>query len=67
MANPTKKVIPYEEYKQLALLFLEASAHLGYCGFGDEWERECAKEDKLPQRLEKMATRIEQILKLNGE
>lgn len=67
MANPTKKVIPYEEYKQLALLFQEARSHLEYCGYGDNWERECAKEDKLPERLEKMATRIEQILKLNGE
>lgn len=67
MVKTSKKVIPYEEYKKLALLFLEASAHLGYCGFGDAWERECAKEDKLPERLEKMSTRIEQILKLNGE
>jgi len=65
MANPKVKVIPLTEYKQLAILFQEAVAHLEYCGYGDSYERDCAKEDRLPQRLEKMNERIDQILKLN--
>ena len=65
MANPKVKVIPLTEYKKLAILFQEAVRHLEYCGYGDSYERECAKEDKLPQRLEKMNERIDQILKLN--
>ena len=65
MVNPKVKVIPPTEYKKLAILFQEAVAHLEYCGYGDSYERDCAKEDKLPERLEKMNVRIDQILKLN--
>ena len=59
------KVIPLTEYKKLADLFQEALAHLEYCGYGDSYERECAREDKLPQRLEKMEKRVQEILTLN--
>ena len=30
----------------------EAITHLDYCGYGDSYERECAKENNLPERLE---------------
>ena len=59
------KVIPLTEYKKLAELFQEALAHLEFCGYGDSYERECAREDKLPQRLEKMEKRVQEILNLN--
>jgi len=65
MANQKVKVILLTEYKQLAILFQEAVAHLEYCGYGDWYEKSCAMEDKLPERLEKMNARIDQILKLN--
>lgn len=29
-----------------------ASEHLDYCGYGDSWERECAREAKLPEQIE---------------
>ena len=29
----------------------DASAHLDYCNYGDEWERSCAKESKLPKQI----------------
>lgn len=61
----TNKVIPLEEYKKLAELFKEAVNHLDYCGYGDNWERECAMVDKLPQRLDKMVERVDKILELN--
>lgn len=61
-----KKVIDYEEYIKLAELFDEAVQHLEYTGYGDSYERECARDDKLPERLEKMSKRIEEIRKLNG-
>lgn len=28
-----------------------ASEHLDYCGYGDKWERECAKEAKLEKKI----------------
>ena len=59
------KVIPLTEYKRLAELFQEALAHLEFCGYGDSYERECAREDKLPQRLEQMEKRVQEILTLN--
>lgn len=48
-----------EEHKALRiqlheamLLLAEARDHLEYCGYGDRWERECAREAELPQRLD---------------
>lgn len=61
----TQKVIPLEEYIKLAKLFQEAASHLDYCGYGDEYERSCAKDDKLPQRIERMRSRIDKILEMN--
>ncbi len=29
-----------------------AKNHLEYCGYGDRWERECASEEGLPQKIE---------------
>lgn len=62
----TQKVIPLEEYILLAKLFQEAVAHLEYCGYGDNYERECADADKLPQRLERMSKRVDKIFELNN-
>ena len=31
---------------------LAAEDHLSYCGYGDSWERECAREQKLPEKIE---------------
>ena len=59
------KVIEFEEYKKLALLFQEAVIHLDWCGYGDSYERKCARDDKLPQRLDKMLARVDEILELN--
>lgn len=28
-----------------------ANDHLDYCGFGDSYERECATEQKLPEKI----------------
>jgi hypothetical protein len=28
-----------------------AKEHLEYCGYGDSWERECAFDAKLPERI----------------
>ncbi len=43
-----------EKLQELIELFGEAVLHLEYCGYGDSYERECAREDKLPQRLNAM-------------
>lgn len=32
---------------------LQAAAdHLEYCGYGDKWERQCAVESKLPEKID---------------
>lgn len=31
----------------------DAQAHLEYCSYGDNWERECARDAKLPERIAK--------------
>ena len=36
-----------------------AQAHLEYCGYGDKWERECAREDKLSERISKAIAKAE--------
>jgi hypothetical protein len=41
---------PFEQ--ELAEGLKEAVAHLDYCGYGDNWERECATYSKLPERLD---------------
>lgn len=67
MNTKNLKVIPLTEYKKLAELFQEALAHLEFCGYGDTYERECARDDKLPQRLKHMDIHIRQILQMNKE
>lgn len=37
--------------------------HLDYCGYGDNWERECAYHQKLPDKVEKV---FEEQCKLRG-
>ena len=37
--------------RQLYDALLAASDHLDYCGYGDSWERECAVEHKLEERI----------------
>jgi hypothetical protein len=41
------------KHKETEKLLKEAYEHLEYCGYGDSWERECAKEAKLQERLNK--------------
>ena len=36
----------------LRSLLKEAYRHLEWIGYGDSYESECARDDKLPQRLE---------------
>lgn len=42
---------PFDELKAL---FLEAAEHLDYCGYGDKWERECADDTRLRDRVAAM-------------
>jgi len=36
-----------------------ASEHLDYCGYGDEWERECAESQDLQEKIEKALAKVE--------
>jgi hypothetical protein len=44
----------------------EAEAHLNYCGYGDKWEREAAKESKLAEKIES-ALEAAKVAGLGGE
>lgn len=46
--NSKNKNITKELYQAL----LAARDHLDYCGYGDNWERECARADKLEEKIE---------------
>lgn len=37
--------------KQLVEVLEVAQSHLDYCGYGDSWERECARVLKLEERI----------------
>ena len=36
-----------------------AVEHLNYCGYGDSYERECARDNKLPELLETVIKKAE--------
>jgi len=38
--------------KMLAEALRDAADHLEYCGYGDRWERECARDAGLPKKIE---------------
>lgn len=40
-----------EKIKILHKALTAAKGHLEYCGYGDKWERECAKESKLEEQI----------------
>jgi hypothetical protein len=37
--------------QQIVLALFDAKEHLEYCGYGDHYERECAKEEELPKQI----------------
>jgi len=37
--------------RKLVDALIEAESHLAYCGYGDEWERECAVSKGLSELL----------------
>lgn len=38
--------------KTLVAALQAASDHLDYCGYGDKYERECARDAHLPEQIE---------------
>ena len=55
---PIKECSVIDNYNKLVDLFIEAVAHLEYCGYGDEYERSGAKESGLIDRINKMCEGI---------
>lgn len=47
------------KYEEVHNLLVRANEHLEYCGFGDAWERECAKASGLTKDLEEYFRREE--------
>jgi hypothetical protein len=45
--------------EELVAALKAAKDHLDYCGYGDRWERECAKEAKLEQQIDNALAKAE--------
>lgn len=45
-----------EMVKLLGETLILAQEHLDYCGYGDSWERECAIESKLEDKIDSACT-----------
>ena len=43
-----------------------AEQHLEYCGYGDKWERECAKSAKLPEQIANALTAYDALIEPKG-
>ena len=54
----TQDDIDYIEILEDCLI--AAENHLDYCGYGDSWERKCAREDNLQNRLRAAIILIEE-------
>lgn len=56
MSDPLEQTVPIANLDdlvtQLADALVAARDHLNYCGYGDNWERECAREEKLEEKIE---------------
>ena len=46
--------------KRLVEGLKKARDHLEYCGYGDNWERECAKEAGLPDLIDALLSEIKE-------
>lgn len=50
------------QFESLLAALEDAVSHLEYCGYGDSWERECADDQKLPEKLDNAIERANKIL-----
>lgn len=46
--------------KELLEVLKLAQEHLDYCNYGDNWERECAKHNKLPEKISNIIEKVEE-------
>lgn len=53
--------VTVEKLQAIAEALKDASEHLDYCGYGDNWERECAEAQKLPEKVEKALKYAEEL------
>ena len=61
----TTKSITYNSYKELYDALVLAYNHLEWCGYGDKYERECARDERLSQTLATAILNAEKLLKEN--
>ena len=58
-----------ETITELKNLLAEAIFHLDYCGYGDSWERECARDSGMIKRMDNALEKydLKSILITNDE
>lgn len=54
--------VEFELLQEVTSALADAVSHLEYCGYGDSWERECARDDGLPDRLASILEKSEKFL-----
>jgi hypothetical protein len=50
-ANAELIVRAVNVHDDLLAALIAARDHLNYCNYGDQWENECARDEKLPEKI----------------
>ncbi len=58
-ANASFIVTACNSHEELLNALKQAKEHLEYCNYGDNWEKECAYREKLPEKIEKAIAKAE--------
>ncbi len=59
MRSLLQEIVP--TYKLVLDGLQKAEEHLEYCGYGDNWERECAREQGLASTIEHALTKAKEL------
>lgn len=51
----------FNHFQELVKALEAAEEHLDWCGYGDSYERQCAKEAGLPKRIEEALAKAKQV------
>lgn len=47
-----------EDFENVLFALFAAQNHLDYCGYGDNYERDCARSDKLPELIDQIIEKM---------
>lgn len=62
-ARKKPHVVPAARLKRFFRVFNDMKVHLEWCGFGDRFEREVARENKLEERIDEVYEEFKKEIK----